>query len=265
MAIKKYGSFFEEQLVLRKSHAKVEGGKADSYALMSLSEKFKKKFEVYKDLVEEYLRNKDQLKILNIGFGAGNLEEYLLETFPKKIRLVSIDNSETFYSGVLERNKKHIEDGTLELLNLDVLEDDIAGMEFDLIFSRDLNHHLLDLDKYLTKMVNYLTDTGYLLIEDLRFDAEEDAILQFIDDVFQVEELRNDRWLLYLKIIGLVESFATGYTAEDVKEKISNNKLFAKHFITPSRYHFFIWKDDSKINQDLINKFVTKLARFYGG
>ncbi|MDR3666070.1 MAG: methyltransferase domain-containing protein [Ignavibacteriaceae bacterium] len=257
MDFKVVEDFTKEKSNLRQSHSKVENGKAISYALMAWSNKFLPKYEVYKKLISYLLSKREKLKILNIGFGGGNLEYLLLKEFGKKIAMVSIDNSKTFYKIARSKNKAFIKTCNLKFYKKDIRSSDIDEREFDLILSRDVNHHLTDLGQGFDKISEYLASDGIMIMEDLRFDAEQKAIKKFTEDIFKIKELSKDTWLLYLKIIGLIESFACSYTKLEVITMLEKYNLQYLFFESPSRYHFILWKNSSERSEKkkILNKF----------
>jgi len=234
----------------RKYHSKMEDEKAQSYAIMAQSKEFKKIYAKYLIFIKEILNifNKP-IRILNIGFAAAILENKILSEFENRVEIISIDNSKTFLAIASKNNKKYLERSTLELKLVDILEDDLNLGKFDLIISRDLNHHLDNVKILLFKCYESLEENGIFLLEDLRFDADQKAIKNFCNLIFDISEYKNKRWFLYHKLLGLIESFTVSYTTTEIKQILSESKF--KWFLqnSPSRYHFLLARNDNIIDK----------------
>ena len=69
-----------EKDILRKFHAKMEDDKALSYIEMAMSPIFQDKYNLYAELLEDYIFSKQQsIRILNLGFASGNVEKFILD------------------------------------------------------------------------------------------------------------------------------------------------------------------------------------------
>ena len=253
-----------EKDILRKFHAKMEDDKALSYIGMAMSPIFQDKYKLYAGLLEDYILSKQQsIRILNLGFASGNVEKFILDKFGQKINFVSYDNSSTFYNYATELNKTHIKNNLSKFKLLDVIENDFEDGEFDIILSRDLNHHLNELQMYLEKCFNALKDDGIMLMEDLRFNAEPSAIRAFIEKIFEVEVFKKDRWLLYLKLHGLIESYTVSYATEEIMHLIDQTDFSYSYFKSPPRYHFVLYKN--KNIAPTVNNIISNLRGINNG
>lgn len=241
----------ERQLV-RARHSKLDGDRALAYALMAESRIFRPKYAAYVGLVKLLLRRTNKLKILNIGFAAGNVERMLVSQFGDALELLAVDNSDTFYRYVRKRNQNLLATRLVRFIKADILKCDLGSNSFDLILSRDLNHHiptLMALDIYLKKCKEYLRKGGLLLMEDLRYDAGEEVICGFIKEIYRVEELKRSPTLLYIKTIGMLESFASAYKIGEVIASLKRARMPFKGFLSEQRYHFLCAKESSVLDR----------------
>lgn len=240
----------------RIKHGLMENEKALSYHILEKSKIYKPFYEIYVNIISCFIeRRKGNIKILNIGSSSGVLESLLIDSIGCYIEKIdSIDNSLTFKILFSERNKNYINNGTIIHHTLDVLSDSIELDQYDVIISRDLNHHLVALD-YLKSCFSILKNNGIMIMDDLRFDAEYKAIKEFNALIFQIKEYNENNWLLFHKILGLNESFAVAYTQEEVIEKLKETNFHWNSRLSSARYHFILTKslEVLKDNEELIN------------
>lgn len=248
----------------RKIHASMEREKAISYSVMSGSNIFVRGYAKYVNFIKEILSTKkSEIKMLNIGSGSGHIEKVLLDNFSNKLKISSFDNSVTFLKIAKNTNSDYIISKKIKFKKLDILVDELKIDEFDIIFSRDLNHHLIDIPTYLEKCYKTLNYDGIMLMEDLRFNAKPEAIKDFINKIFEVDGFKNDRWLLYVKLLGLVESYSVSYSTEEISFFLKKTNFYYSYFKSKGRYHFVLYKN-KKISET-INKLISTLRERYSG
>jgi len=129
--------------------------------------------------------------------------------------------------------------------------------------SRDLNHHLNEIHIYLEKCFSVLKDDGIMFLEDLRFNAEPSAIKEFIEKIFEVEVFKKDRWLLYLKLHGLIESYTVSYTTEEIMHLLDQTDFEYSYFKSPPRYHFVLYKNKNMAK--MVENVISNLKEINNG
>ncbi len=250
-----------DQTKLRERHKLMEDEKAISYDVMASSAEYRAYYLKYVDFLEEYLGvsdSNDQIDILNVGFASGIMEIELYKKFGDRIRITTIDNSNTFHQ-IFRRRLSNQEPFDIRMLDIE-LDEFNFDKKFDLILSRDINHHVSSVSGYLQKVIPFLKTDGMLLMEDLRYDAPSKSISEFINLVFSIpeflEEDRASRWNLYHKLLGLIESFAVSYTQHEIEDQLRlvNVEWISK--LTAARYHFILYN-----NPKLLDKFETLLKK----
>ncbi|MGI6368999.1 MAG: methyltransferase domain-containing protein [Ignavibacteria bacterium] len=135
---------------------------------MEKIEKYNKKAADPKNKSKEIIQSldiKEDMKILEIGFGGGYFAEKFSDIIGKNGIYYGIDTDidcvkylEKVNQQSLYKNMKCILSKPEEILNLDI--------EFDLIFSRNVYHHLSGRVKYFMDMAKYLKENGKLVIID---------------------------------------------------------------------------------------------------
>lgn len=244
---------------IRKKHSRMEDEKAISYSLLAKSEEYRKAYLKYVPVISSYCKfiSKTQLHVLNLGFGAGILENIVLAEF-NDIIFYSLDNSSTFNEICNEQNIDYIQSKRLKLYNLDIQKDLLPKRKFDIILSRDLNHHINTPKEYILRCIEALKGNGIFIMEDLRYDAEFSAIHDFSELVFNIPAFQTDRWNFYYKMLGLYESFASSYTKSEIEVILNDIKLiYFSNLVSGNRYHFVIYKNVKMMN--LVRTFLKKL------
>lgn len=246
---------------VRYGHSSMEDEKATSYSIMARSSDYIKAYKKYISIIKKYseLTGKENLNILNLGYGPGILENIILNEF-ESIKFISIDNSNTFKDICISLNSNFISNRSLELFHFDLNDKFSLNTKFDILISRDLNHHLNNLENYLTHCYNLMMDNSILIMEDLRYDAEIDGIHDFSELIFNINELKNDRWNLYHKMLGLYESFAASYLTNDILSIIQRSDTLSFRFKeSKTRYHFVIYKktEYTKFIDQIIEKLIN--------
>ena len=231
-----------------QTHALMEGRGAESYFMMTSSPLFYKNFDIYVRVVSHLLEKKEFINILNIGFASATLEDILLDKFGKLIAISAIDISDTFHKLVNKKKYRERFGDRIKFIKANIEEKIEPFDKFDLIISRDLNHHLSSLLIYLRNSYNMLKQDGIMLMEDLRFDADIQGIKAFNDLIFSLPAFRNNNELLFHKMIGLYESFLSSFTFEEIEHELEKSDFYWVGEKSSSRYHFFLSKS-KKINK----------------
>ena len=94
-------------------------------------------FEHFRETMDEAVRNKSHLKILDIGCGNGSILEALLDIYEDKVECVGIDSSRYDSWDKLDTRI------TLYQLSAFELEKQFQENEFDIIICSGLIHHLI--------------------------------------------------------------------------------------------------------------------------
>lgn len=231
---------------VRKQHSKMEYDASASYSIMAKSNEYLNIYSIYIEFFKNMYSNTNKriLRILNLGMASGIVENLLLTEFGRRMHIVSIDNSQDFLDLATELNKEYINKQLVEFHFVDIENDSLEFGKFDVILSRDFNHHILNLSGYFEKCFSSLNEVGIMLMEDLRFDASFEAIHKFCDLVFSIKEFRNDRWNLLNKINGMIESFMSSYTDKEIEIILKNYQVKWRKHISKSRYHYCIFKNE---------------------
>jgi len=226
----------------RNKHSRMENERSASYAILADSREYIGSYAPYIAVAEEMLKEKKNIKVLNIGSATGILEFLMLQRF-NAVNIVSIDNSTSFQRRFLEKNQQYLDNGSIKYF-LGKIQDYSFDDNFDLIISRDVNHHLelKDVRAYIRKAYNSLSPDGLLIIEDLRKDATPKGVMSFVELVYQIPEYKDDIDNLYYKILGLIESFLVSYTYERIKNIVERLGIPFNSEISETRYKLTIKK-----------------------
>lgn len=117
-----------------------------------------------KEIIES-LNLREGLKILEIGSGGGYFAEKFSNLIGNSGIYYGIDTDSECIEHLLELNKK-INFKNINAIKISVGEIPNFDIKFDLIFSRNVYHHLSDRINYFSKFSNYLEDDGKIVIID---------------------------------------------------------------------------------------------------
>jgi hypothetical protein len=120
----------------------------------------------YRNLIEELLKTKNDITILDIGGDKGVIFNILLQYYPE---LNYINISDLTY----DTSNNKITNIKLDGINSETLDDFIRknNIEYDIIIA-DYLHKCYYRDLLFSKFFNKLTPNGYFIIEDLQTDKE---------------------------------------------------------------------------------------------
>jgi len=143
---------------------------------------------------------------------------------------------------------------------LDLQSEILFSQKFNIILSRDVNHHIDNPQNYILQCINIaLSDEGIFLIEDLRYDADMSGIHEFSELIYNIPAFRNDRWNFYHKMLGLYESFTVSYTLKEIEKVLKEiNSISFVSCISSNRYHIIIYSNSrlKVLAKKLCNKLV---------
>jgi SAM-dependent methyltransferase len=226
----------------------MENERARSYALMERSDQYLPQLRIYLPFLKGLAEHKGApIRVLNLGCSSGILEELALAAMPDMLRFVSVDSSGTFLRLARTANRGHLRARRLRFVRQDVTAGPFGLGTFDLILARDLNHHLLKLDPVLRECRRALGDGGIMLMEDLRFRADPSAVLDFCRLVLAIPAFQRQRSLLYLKLAGVAESFASAYATSEVARIATRAELFSLRAESAARYHLLLGSSRSDV------------------
>jgi ubiquinone/menaquinone biosynthesis C-methylase UbiE len=172
----------------------------------------------YKEIIGKLSPQKGE-HILEIGYGPGQGIYQIATSFPE-CKISGIDFSELMYQKASERNKKFIENGTVQLQFGDVLTLEPGNDKFDKIFCVNVVYFWNDLNLAFTRIFNMLGEKGEFLIYMDHKDSLEKA--KFLADFckYPVEVVESE-----LKNAGFTRvehSFTGGYFISAKKSVIGN-------------------------------------------
>lgn len=147
------------------------------------------KYEVVlKNIFEKAIEDKEKedIKVLDIGVGTGNLSSYFIE---EKIEIIGIDQSREMLSKAREKFPN------LKLRFGEFLKIPFNDNSFDIIVSTYAFHHLNNKEKIvaLEEMKRVLKDNGRIVIGDLMFEDEQEKLnilSEFSDS--QIKEIEDE-------------------------------------------------------------------------
>ena len=147
---------------LRKRHSLMEAQRSSSYALFADAPEYWFSYDSYLGLFGYYASVRPTVRILNVGSATGIMEHLALSRM-NNLHFVSVDNSLSFREMYLKKNEAFIKEGRAEHVLTDI-QSFKTSQRFDVIVSRDFNHHLCsrDVERYIRKCVRLLAPGGVI-------------------------------------------------------------------------------------------------------
>ncbi len=227
---------------LREQHSLMEGQRSSSYAIFADAEEYWFSYDPYLELFRQYAQRKETVNILNIGAATGILEYLALKSIPN-LHFVSVDNSRDFTERFCQKNKEMMKVGKVEHV-FSAIQDYQTEQKFDIIISRDFNHHIEmeDVEHYIQHCYELLAEGGSFIIEDLKREAEEVGINDLVKVVYAIPAFRDDDFNRYHKIMGIIDSYFVAYHTEEMEELLKRIDLPYALENEKYRYKFVIKK-----------------------
>ena len=119
--------------------------------------------KVFAAEIVNYIQPDNTMKALEFGCGTGLLSFHLKDFFNS---VTLVDTSENMLDVLQEKIDRENLTNFKPVL-IDLLNDKLNDSDFDLIYTLMTMHHIIDLDKILTKFSALLKTGGYLCIADL--------------------------------------------------------------------------------------------------
>ena len=111
----------------------------------------------------ENLNIKENIKILDLGFGGGKLLKILSKKY-KNIELFGIDFSEDALKTASKNNQKDIKNGKIKLLQSDIEQIPYPDYFFDIITAFQTHFYWNDLENKICEIYRVLKTEGQLLV-----------------------------------------------------------------------------------------------------
>lgn len=202
---------------LRKLHSLMEAQRSSSYALFADAPEYWFSYDSYLTLFGQYADKQPSVEIMNIGSATGILENLALGKMDR-LHFVSIDNSASFQQMYLHKNADFIKAGRANHILADILTYK-PDRKFDIIVSRDFNHHLClrDVERYIRKSLKALAPGGTMVIEDLKQEALIEGTVELIRITCQIPAFRDDVYNCYHKIEGIRDSYLVSYSTDEIR------------------------------------------------
>ena len=218
----------------------MEAQRSSSYALFADAPEYWFSYDSYLDLFGEYADRQSSVEIMNIGSATGILENLALWRMDN-LHFVSVDNSVSFREMYLQKNAEFIKAGRAHHVLADILTYK-PDRKFDIIVSRDFNHHLClhDVERYIRKSLNTLAPGGTMVIEDLKQEALIEGTVELIRITCQIPAFRDDVYNCYHKIEGIRDSYLVSYHTDEIRRLLLRLGARFEEAHSKFRYKFLI-------------------------
>jgi len=215
-----------------------------AYSKMTESHFYRNTYQMFANLLLFLQNSYDTLNVTILGAGNGVMENDILSIL-KDVKIYSYDNNGLFAKDFLQRNKGFIDKGLLHY-NI-IYSPNQAKLSNDLIALINISHHIMDIDKYLKILASFISSDSLIYIEDLRSDVELDSLKQILNSVIDLPAFKDNRLLLYKKLIGFIESFAVSYNQEYLLDTLRKRDLDAISFTSDSKYYILASFDSNRL------------------
>jgi hypothetical protein len=81
-----------------------------------------------------------------------------------------------------------------------------------------------------------------MIVEDLRKDATEKWVLDFIKLIYNIPTYQSDIENRYDKLLWIIESFSVAYSSKEIQSLLDKQKITYQLLLTDTRYSFEIHK-----------------------
>lgn len=235
-------------LKLRKKHSEMDEDAAIAFQILAESNEYQRIYLNFVNLIKQIQNKiKPDLSLLNIGTGGGVLEEIILKE-NKKIIITSIDKYSSSRNLFIKKNQKFLKEGRLKYFITDITKNPILE-GYDVVSLINVTHHVIQLELFINSCIKLLDTETLLYIEDLNPDANINTIRNNLDLVFNIEAFEKNKWLLYKKLIGFIESFAVAYKVEEIISILKKNGSKFKYKCADDKYYFIISKSDNYLKK----------------
>lgn len=225
---------------LRKRHSLMEAQRSSSYALFADAPEYWFSYDSYLGLFGYYASVRPTVRILNVGSATGIMEHLALSRM-NNLHFVSVDNSLSFREMYLKKNEAFIKEGRAEHVLTDI-QSFKTSQRFDVIVSRDFNHHLCsrDVERYIRKCVRLLAPGGVMVIEDLKQEALIEGTVELIRITCEIPAFKEDVYNCYHKIEGIRDSYLVSYSTEEIRQVLLRMNVRFEEEPSRFRYKFLV-------------------------
>lgn len=112
----------------------------------------------------EFLNKKKNLRILDVGTGAGNFIGLIKSLYGDYKKIIGID---TIEGAVNVASKNYADDEKITFKVMDALKMDFEDESFDLVCLSNSLHHLVDVKAIMKEMERVLSKGGYIVISEM--------------------------------------------------------------------------------------------------
>ena len=225
---------------LRKRHSLMEAQRSSSYAIFADAPEYWSSYDSYFELFARYAAARPVVNILNVGSATGIMENLALWRMDN-LHFVSVDNSLSFREMYEKKNEMFIKEGKAEHVLTDILAFN-TRQRFDIIVSRDFNHHLgpRDVERYIRKCIRFLAPGGVMVIEDLKHEALVEGTVELIRITCQIPAFKEDVYNCYHKIEGIRDSYLVSYSTEEIRQVLLKTGVRIEEDPSRFRYKFLV-------------------------
>lgn len=124
----------------------------------------------------EVLSRKSQVKILDIGTGAGGFIGMIGSVFDDYSEIIGVDISE----GAIKAARNNFDDGRIKFELMDSNDLEYSEGSFDVVCLSNSLHHLDDIKTALGEMYRVLNPGGYMVFNEMYSDVEEEKQLTHV-------------------------------------------------------------------------------------
>lgn len=223
----------------RKNHNLIENIFADAYSNMALN-CFRDDYKIYSTLIDFMFEDEreKELKFLDFGTGPGIINNVILGNARNRIEMIAIDNSTDMLNISQKNNEQYTTENKLKLIQGDEKYLDKLTEKFDIIFLRDILHHLPELDSFFKSIMQLTGKNTQIIIEDLKPDADIKFIKKFTNILF--DKMENTGFEIHSKIMGFIDSIRSAYFLEEILAVLNRFDWESKFYENEGRYYILL-------------------------